>query len=47
MHTDKTPLQIKIDERNHVEKPLLDQLNRGVIKSAGILKQHYAAIAVF
>ncbi len=27
MHTDKTPPHIKIDERNHVEKPLLDQLN--------------------
>jgi len=26
MHTDKTPLQIKIDERNHVEMPLLTQL---------------------
>ena len=23
---DKTPKQIKLDERNHVEKPLLDQL---------------------
>ena len=26
MQPDKTPPQIKIDERNHVEKPLLDQL---------------------
>jgi type I restriction enzyme R subunit len=26
MNTDKTPPQIKLDERNHVEKPLLDQL---------------------
>jgi type I restriction enzyme R subunit len=26
MSTDKTPAQIRIDERNHVEKPLLDQL---------------------
>lgn len=26
MHPDKTTPQIKIDERNHVEKPLLDQL---------------------
>ena len=26
MNTDKTPAYIKIDERNHVEKPLLDQL---------------------
>ena len=26
MSTDKTPAHIKIDERNHVEKPLLDQL---------------------
>jgi type I restriction enzyme R subunit len=26
MTLDKTPLHIKIDERNHVEKPLLDQL---------------------
>jgi type I restriction enzyme R subunit len=26
MSTDKTPKHIKIDERNHVEKPLLDQL---------------------
>ena len=24
--TDKTPQQIKLDERNHVEKPLLYQL---------------------
>lgn len=27
MHTDKTPPHIKIDERDHVEKPLLNQLN--------------------
>ena len=27
MNTEKTPAHIKIDERNHVEKPLLDQLN--------------------
>lgn len=26
MQTDKTPTHIKLDERNHVEKPLLDQL---------------------
>ena len=26
MSTDKTPKHIRIDERNHVEKPLLDQL---------------------
>lgn len=26
MSTDKTPTHIKLDERNHVEKPLLDQL---------------------
>ena len=26
-HTDKTPPHIKLDERNHVEKPLLGQLN--------------------
>jgi len=26
MNPDKTPLYIKLDERNHVEKPLLDQL---------------------
>ena len=26
MNTDKTPQHIKLDERNHVEKPLLDQL---------------------
>jgi type I restriction enzyme R subunit len=25
-YQDKTPIHIKIDERNHVEKPLLDQL---------------------
>ena len=25
--TDKTPPHIKLDERNHVEKPLLDQLD--------------------
>jgi type I restriction enzyme R subunit len=25
-HQDKTPAQIRLDERNHVEKPLLDQL---------------------
>ena len=28
MNTDKTPLHIKLDERNHVEKLLLDQLDR-------------------
>jgi type I restriction enzyme R subunit len=28
MSTDKTPQYIRIDERNHVEKPLLDQLDR-------------------
>ena len=27
MKPDKTPEYIKIDERNHVEKPLLDQLH--------------------
>jgi type I restriction enzyme R subunit len=27
MNTDKTPSQIRLDERNHVEKPLLDQLD--------------------
>lgn len=27
MSGDQTPLHIKIDERQHVEKPLLDQLN--------------------
>ena len=27
MSTSKTPAHIKLDERNHVEKPLLDQLN--------------------
>ncbi len=27
MTTDKTPTQIRLDERNHVEKPLLDQLD--------------------
>ncbi len=27
MTHDKTPPHIKLDERNHVEKPLLDQLN--------------------
>lgn len=27
MNQDKTPQYIKIDERNHVEKPLLDQLS--------------------
>ncbi len=26
MSSDKTPPNIKLDERNHVEKPLLDQL---------------------
>ena len=26
MSQDKTPLHIKLDERNHVEKPLLNQL---------------------
>ncbi len=26
MQPDKTPPAIKLDERNHVEKPLLDQL---------------------
>ena len=26
MNTNRTPQRIKIDERNHVEKPLLDQL---------------------
>ena len=26
MNQDKTPQYIKFDERNHVEKPLLDQL---------------------
>jgi hypothetical protein len=25
MQPDKTPTAIKLDERNHVEKPLLDQ----------------------
>lgn len=27
MSLDKTPQQIKLDERNHVEKPFLDQLD--------------------
>ncbi len=27
MNTDRTPQHIKLDERNHVEKPLLDQLD--------------------
>lgn len=27
MTQDKTPQYIKLDERNHVEKPLLDQLD--------------------
>jgi len=27
MQLDKTPAAIKLDERNHVEKPLLDQLH--------------------
>ena len=27
MNTDRTPQYIKLDERNHVEKPLLDQLD--------------------
>ena len=27
MTQDKTPPHIKLDERNHVEKPLLDQLD--------------------
>ncbi len=27
MNTDKTPKHIRLDERNHVEKPLLDQLD--------------------
>ena len=27
MSTDKTPNSVKLDERNHVEKPLLDQLD--------------------
>ena len=27
MNTDRTPQYIKLDERNHVEKPLLDQLS--------------------
>ena len=27
MSQDKTPQHIKLDERNHVEKPLLDQLH--------------------
>mgnify|MGYP001584439841 FL=1 len=27
MNQDKTPQYIKIDERNHVEKPFLDQLD--------------------
>jgi hypothetical protein len=34
MNTDKTPPHIKLDQRNHVEKPLLDQLEglgRGII----------------
>ncbi len=26
MNTDRTPQYIKLDERNHVEKPFLDQL---------------------
>jgi type I restriction enzyme R subunit len=26
MSTKDTPAQIRLDERNHVEKPLLDQL---------------------
>jgi type I restriction enzyme, R subunit len=26
MTTDKTPQYLKLDERNHVEKPFLDQL---------------------
>lgn len=26
MPSDKTPQHIRLDERNHVEKPLLDQL---------------------
>jgi hypothetical protein len=25
MNTDRTPQYIKLDERNHVEKPLLDK----------------------
>jgi hypothetical protein len=30
VHQDKTPVHIKLDERNHVEKPLLDDsLARG------------------
>jgi len=28
MSQDKTPLHIKLDERNHVEKPLLSHLDR-------------------
>ena len=28
IHQDKTPPHIKLDERNHVENPLLDQLDR-------------------
>jgi len=28
MNQEKTPPHIKLDERNHVEKPLLDQLDR-------------------
>ena len=31
MNTDKTPPHIKLDERNHVEKPLLDQLDWDII----------------
>ena len=27
MSIDKTPQHIRLDERNHVEKPLLDQLD--------------------
>ncbi len=27
MNADKTPRHIKLNERNHVEKPLLDQLH--------------------
>ena len=27
MYPNKSPHQIKLDERNHVEKPLLDQLS--------------------
>jgi len=35
MSTDKTPEHIRLNERNHVEKPFLDQLAEAYTNSHG------------